>query len=189
MQEKDFILASGSPQRKRLLEQIGYIPKKIEVADIDETTRKGELATAYVKRMAEEKAIKVYKNNVGEIVLGSDTVVVVGRRIIHKAKNDEEQTKIMKLISGRSHRVITAVCIIDKTGKKVTKTVSTRIIMKRLSDEEISSYVASKNWVGCCGFSIEDIECFIKKIIGSYSSVIGLPLYETKNMLIGVGVK
>lgn len=189
MQKKDFILASGSPQRRKLLEQIGYVPKKVEVADIDESVRKGEQATAYVKRMAQEKAFKVYQNNVGEVVLGSDTIIVVGKTILHKAKDEDEQTRVMKLLSGRAHRVITAVCIIDKTGKKSTKVVTTRILMKKLTDKEISDYVLSKGWVGCCGFRVEHIEAFIRKIIGSYSGVVGLPLYETRNMLIGVGVK
>ncbi|MDR1694061.1 MAG: Maf family protein [Lactobacillaceae bacterium] len=189
METKDFILASGSPQRKKLLEQIGFVPKKIEVADIDESVKKGEQATAYVKRLALEKAEKVSKNNAGEIVLGSDTVVVVGKKILHKAKDDEEQTRVMELLSGRSHRVITAVCVINKKGVKSLKVVTTKILMKKLTPKEISDYVAAGRWVGCCGFRIEDIEAFVRKIIGSYSGVVGLPLYEAKNMLIGAGVK
>lgn len=188
MSEKDFILASGSPQRKKLLEQIGYMPKKIEPADIDEAVKANENATAYVKRMAEEKAFKVWHNHDSQVVLGSDTIVVVGTTVLHKARDDYEQTKVMSLLSGRSHRVVTAVCLIDKKGQKSTKVVTTKILMKRLTDKEISDYVASKRWFGCCGFRVEDIEPFIKKIIGSYSGVIGLPLYETRNMLIGAGV-
>lgn len=189
MENKDFILASGSPQRKKLLEQIGFVPKKIEIADIDESVKKGESATAYVKRMAFEKADKVAKNNPKQIVLGSDTVVVVGRTILHKAKDDEEQTRVMNMISGRSHRVITAVCVIDKCGKASIRAVTTRIVVKKFSEKEISEYVESKTWVGCCGFRIETMECFVKKLIGSYSGVVGLPLYEARNLLIGAGVK
>ena len=139
--------------------------------------------------MAYEKALKVSKNNTNEIDLGSDTRVVVGRTILQKASNDEEQTKVMELISGRAHRVITAVCVIDKKGKAIVKAVTTRLVIKKFSKKEISDYVASKTWVGCCGFRVETMECFVKKIIGSYSGVVGLPLYETRNMLIGVGVK
>lgn len=190
MQEKDFILASGSPQRKQLLEQIGFAQKKIDVADIDETVKKGENATAYVKRLAYEKALKVSHNNPNEIVLGADTVVVVGRTILHKSKNEAEQTKVMQMLSGRSHRVITAVCVINRQGRASVKVVSTKVLMKRLSKQEISDYVKSKEWVGCCGFRIEGIfGAFVKKIIGSYPSVVGLPLYEARNMLISAGVK
>lgn len=190
MSKRDFILASASPQRKLLLEQIGFEPIKIESADIDESIMKDEGATAYVKRMAYEKALKVYQNNTGNIVLGSDTTVVVGRKIITKACNNQEQEAVMHLLSGKSHRVITAVCVINKSGNPSTRVVSTRILMKRLSEQEIKDYVASKEWVGCAGYKIEGcLSGFVKKIIGSYSGVVGLPLFETRNMLIGAGVK
>ncbi|MDD4557066.1 MAG: Maf family protein [Alphaproteobacteria bacterium] len=190
MPVKDFILASGSPQRKQLLIQIGFPPKKIEGADIDESEKKGEKPTAYVKRMAIEKAEKVWQQNVDEVVLGSDTIVAVGRKILHKSQNDEEQTAVMKLLSGKAHQVITAVCVIDKKGKKSVKVVSTRVVTKTISVQEIAEYVATKEWVGCCGYKIEGtMAAFVKKIIGSHSSIVGLPLFEARNMLIGVGVK
>lgn len=190
MAVKDFILASGSPQRKRLLEQIGLIPKSIEAADIDESCKKGETATAYVKRMALEKALKVSALHPGEIILGGDTIVVAGGKILHKAKNDEEQTQVMRLLSGRAHRVISAVCVVDRSGRVSLRCVSTRILMKKLSEEEIKGYVASHEWVGCVGYKIEgELAGFVKKMIGSYTGVIGLPLFETKNLLNGVGIK
>lgn len=187
---KDFILASGSPQRKRLLEQIGFLPKLIAAADIDESNKIGETPTAYVKRMALEKAQKIASIHENEIILGGDTIVVVGTKILHKAKNSVEQTKVMQMLSGKSHRVISAVCVINRDGKTSIRCVSSRIVMKKLSDEEIRNYVASQEWVGCVGYRIEGaLEAFVKQIVGSYSGVIGLPLYETKNMLNGVGIK
>lgn len=187
---KDFILASGSPQRKRLLEQIGFIPKLIAAADIDEGNKIGETPTAYVKRMALEKAQKVAFIHKGEIVLGGDTIVVVGTKILHKAQDATEQAKIMNMLSGKSHRVISAVCVINRDGKTAIRCVNSRIVMKKLSNEEIKNYVATQEWVGCCGYKIEGaLEAFVKQIVGSYSAIIGLPLYETKNMLNGVGIK
>lgn len=190
METKDFILASGSKQRIQLLEQIGFIPKKIEPADIDEAEKKGEKATAYVKRMALEKAQKVASLHPGEVVLGADTVVVVGAKILHKCQTDEEQTKVMELLDGKAHRVLSAVCVVDRSGKKSVRLNTTRILMKKLSKEEIRNYVAGHEWVGCCGYKIEgELACFVKKIVGSYSGVVGLPLYETKTLLQGVGIK
>lgn len=190
METKDFILASGSKQRVQLLEQIGFVPKRIEPADIDESEKKAEKASAYVKRMACEKAAKVAATHSGEIVLGADTVVVVGAKILHKSHTDEEQIKVMELLSGKAHRVLSAVCVIDRLGKKSVRLNTTRILMKKLSTEEIRNYVASHEWVGCCGYKIEgELACFVKKITGSYSGVVGLPLYETRSLLQGVGIK
>lgn len=190
METKDFILASGSPQRKQLLEQIGFIPAKIIPADIDESEKKGEKASAYVKRMASEKAAKIATIHQGSVVLGADTVVVVGTKILHKCKNDEEQTKVLELLSGKAHRVLSAVCVVDKNGKSSVRLNTTRILMKKLSQKEISDYVASREWVGCSGYKIEGkLAGFVTKMIGSYSGVVGLPLYETRNLLQGVGIK
>lgn len=190
MQTKDFILASGSPQRRRLLEQIGYIPKQIIPADIDESCLKYERPLPYVQRMALEKAKKVVADYPGENVLASDTVIAVGLRIIHKSQTPEEQEAVMKLLSGRNHRVISAICLIDKTGRVSRRCVTTRISMKRLNEEEIKGYVAGGEWVGVCGYKIEgELAGFVRKITGSYSGVVGLPLYETRNLLIGAGIK
>lgn len=187
---KDFILASGSKQRLALLAQIGIIPESVQPADIDESEKKGEKASAYVKRMACEKALKIAGENPGKVVLGSDTVVVVGAKILHKCKTDEEQTEVMKMLSGKAHRVLSAVCVIGKDGKKSVRLNTTRILMKKLSEEEIRNYVAGHEWVGCCGYKIEGaLAAFVTKIIGSYSGVVGLPLFETRNLLSGAGIK
>ena len=188
--KKDFILASSSPQRQKLLEQIGYIPKKIQPADIDESVHKYEKPAAYVKRMAREKARKVAALCPGENVLASDTVVTVNAKILQKAQNDEDQVRVMRLLSGKAHRVLSAVCLISRDGRESLKLSTTRILMKKLSEEEIRNYVAGREWVGCCGYKIEgELAAYVRKIIGSYSGVVGLPLYETKNMLNGAGVK
>ena len=187
---KDFILASGSKQRLELLKSIDFEPKKVIPADIDETPKKGEKPTAYVKRMALEKGKAVSAQNSGEVVLAADTIVVSGTKIIQKSKTGEEQAAVMRLLSGRSHRVITAVCVVNAKGRINLKTNTTRLIIKKMSELEIKEYIDSNEWVGCSGYNIEGrLQYLAKKIIGSWSGVIGLPLYEAKNMLNGAGIK
>lgn len=186
---KNFILASQSPHRKALLEQIGYSPKAVEPADIDETPNKNEKPSQYVKRMALEKALHVAEKHPEEIVLASDTIIVCGTKIIQKSKSDAEQVKVMEMLSGRTHRVMTAVCVINRQGKNTIRLSTTKIKMKRLSKKEIADYVASKDWHGCAGYKIEGLMGgFVTQIIGSYSGVVGLPLYEARSLLIGAGV-
>ena len=186
---KDFILASQSPQRRALLEQIGYTPKAIEPADIDETPKKQEKPSQYVKRMALEKAKKVAEKHKDSAILASDTVIVCGTKIIQKSKNDEEQEQVMRMLSGKTHCVLTAVCVINKRGKASVRLNRNKIKMKRLTDREIKDYVASKEWVGCAGYKIEGLlGGFVPQIIGSYSGIVGLPLYETRQLLVGAGV-
>lgn len=186
---KNFILASGSPQRKALLEQIGYVPKLIEPADIDETPRKNEKASAYVKRMALEKGLHAAGKHPGEMVLACDTIVVAGAHIIQKSHSDEEQEQVMRLLSGKSHRVLSAVCLINKEGKAAMRLNTTKIQMKRLSEQEIKDYVASREWVGCAGYKIEGcLAGLVRQIKGSYSGVVGLPLFEAKSLLNGAGI-
>ena len=168
MQTKDFILASGSPQRRALLESIGMFPKDIRPAGIDETPFSGEEPLPYIRRMALSKAQAAAAANPGENVLSAD----------------------MRLLSGRTHRVITSVCLIDRSGHISQKTVTTKIVMKHLTDAEIAEYVASGEWHDVAGYKIEGLLAgFVKKIIGSHSGVIGLPLYETRNLLNGAGIR
>lgn len=189
-QVKDFILASASPQRKRLLEQIGFEPKEIISADIDEHEEKYEKPLEYVRRMARQKALAVAKLRKNENILASDTIITVGRRIIHKSKTPEDQENVMRLLSGRNHKVITAVCLVDKKGKITDRVVTTRISMKRLCEEEIKAYVASNEWVGVCGYKIEGLLAgFVRQMVGSFTGVVGLPLYETRNLILGAGIK
>jgi len=190
MTPQNFILASSSPQRKRLLEQVGYVPKEIISADIDETELKYEKPLDYVRRMALLKAKAVAALKPGENILASDTIITVGLRIIHKSKTDEDQIKVMRMLSGRNHKVISAVCLIDASGRVRQKVVTTRISMKRLSEEEIKNYVETKEWVGVCGYKIEGLLAgYVRKMVGSFSGVVGLPLYETRNLLMGAGIK
>ena len=190
MTSKDFILASASPQRKKLLEQIGYTPKEIVAANIDESEHLHERPLCYVKRMAYEKAKAVAALRPNENILASDTIVTVGLRVIHKSQTPQEQEKVMRLLSGRNHRVISAICLIDKSGHVTQRTVITRISMKRLSEEEVKTYVESGEWIGVCGYKIEGILAgFVRKITGSFSGVVGLPLFETRNLLIGAKIK
>ena len=186
---KDFILASGSSHRLALLRSIGYEPKKIASPDIDEAEKKFEHPLSFVKRMAFEKAKKVAEDFPNENILSADTIVVVNRKILHKAKTPEEQIEVMRLLSGKAHKVITSVCLHGKSGRIAQKTVTTRILMKKLSEQEIKDYVSTNEWVGVVGYDVEGSPAaYVKKIIGSYSGVIGLPLYETKNLLTGEGV-
>ncbi len=190
MTATDFILASGSPQRRALLEKVGFLPKKIDPADIDESVHQYEKPVAYVKRMAREKALKAAEKNPGENILAGDTVVCVGQRILHKSHNDEEQREVMQLLSGRACRVISAVCVVRRDGKVGQKCVTSRVVTKKLSQQEIDDYVNGHEWVGCCGYKIEgSFEAFVRQIVGSYSGIVGLPLFETVNLLKGMGIK
>lgn len=187
---KDFILASGSPQRIALLRQIAFEPKKIQPADIDENCLPHEAPLPYVRRMAREKAEHVAALCPNENVLACDTIVTVGQRILHKAKDADEQRKYLKLLSGRAHRVISSVCLIDKNGKISQRTVTTKIAMKVLSDEDLEEYLACGEWKGVCGYKIEGrLAGYITRMVGSYSGVVGLPLYETMNLLKGAGIR
>lgn len=187
---KDFILASGSPQRISLLRQIAYEPKKIMPADICEDCLPHEEPLPYVRRMALEKAQKIAAACPRENILACDTIVAVGKRILHKARTNEEQTKVMNMLSGRTHRVISSVCLINKTGKISQRTVSSKITMKKLTPSEIKSYVESGEWHGACGYRIEGLMSgYVCRILGSYSGIIGLPLYETMNLLKGENIR
>ncbi len=187
---KDFILASGSAQRIALLKQIGFEPALTEPADIDETPFANERPAAYVKRMAIEKARAVARKHPKKVVLSGDTIIVVGCRIVQKSHSSEEQTEVMRLLSGKAHRVMSAVCVIDAAGKETWRLNKTKVQMKKMSESEIAEYVAGREWVGCAGYKIEGcLAGFVRKIIGSYSGVVGLPLFEARNLLVGAGIK
>ena len=186
---RDFILASGSPQRLNLLAQIGYAPKLVFPANIDESSLPNEKPLPYIRRIARLKAQTVAKEKINENILSADTIIVSGQKIIQKSKTPEEQINVMRLLSGKTHRVITSVCLITKSGRISQKTVTTKISMKHLTNKEIDTYIASNEWVGVAGYKIEGLLAgYVKKIIGSYTGVVGLPLYETKNLLNGAGI-
>lgn len=190
MAKKDFILASCSPQRYALLAQIGYEPELVEAADIDETPHRLERPTEYVKRMAKEKALAVAAKHPNRVVLAGDTVVTVAKKILQKAPNADAQKEVMRLLSGKAHKVLSGVCVVSADGRVSVRCVTTRVVMKKLTEKEINDYIATNEWVGCAGYKIEGcLAGLVRKIVGSYSGVVGLPLFEVRNMLNGAGVK
>lgn len=183
------ILASQSPRRLSLLAQIGIIPDTVSPADINEDPIEGEVPRGHALRLAQEKAAKVAGDNPDNIILAADTVVGVGRRILPKAETLEQAKYCLDLLSGRGHRVFTGVAVIKVNGDMLSRIVETRLTMKRLSPTELQSYLDSGEWDGKAGgYGIQGIaESYISKIIGSYSNVVGLPLFETRNLLQGAG--
>jgi len=177
-------LASASPRRLELLKQAGIIPDRIVPAAIDETPLPREIPTVYAKRIAASKAAKVAAEHPRAIVLAADTVVALGRRILPKTETLDEARACLELLSGRRHKVLTAVSIISPIGKK-HKIVTSIVRFKRLSDKEISSYLATHEWNGKAGgYAIQgQAATLIPFISGSYSNIVGLPLYETLQML------
>ena len=183
------ILASASPRRLQLLKQIGITPDDNIPADIDETPLKNELPAIYAQRVADAKAALIAQANPQAIILAADTVVACGRRILPKAEDEITARKCLTLLSGRRHRVYTALCVIAG-GKKQSKLVQTHVRFSRLSTKEIAAYVASGEWHGKAGgYAIQGLaEAFIPWIGGSFSNVVGLPLAETKAMLVNASM-
>ena len=190
------VLASGSPRRIELLQQAGLEPYRLFPADMDETPQRAEHPRSLAKRLSRakaEKAVEGLKNEGEEdaYVLAADTVVAVGRRILPKAELVDEASNCLHLLSGRSHRVYTGVCLVTPAGKVRQKLVETRVRFKRLSREELESYLASGEWRGKAGgYAIQGLAgTFVVKLVGSYTNVVGLPLYETISLLTGDGFK
>tara|TARA_B100001105_G_scaffold195655_1_gene159544 strand:+ start:424 stop:1050 length:627 start_codon:yes stop_codon:yes gene_type:complete len=189
------ILASGSPRRVELLAQAAIEPDRLMPMDIDEKPGKNEHPRSLARRLSYEKAeaaVKALKGDYGwsgAYVLSADTVVSVGRRILPKAELVDEASNGLYLLSGRSHRVFTGVCLVTPDRKFRQKIVETRVRFKRLSRAEIESYLASGEWRGKAGgYGIQGIAgSFVVKMVGSYSNVVGLPLYETISLLTGEG--
>ncbi len=184
----DLVLASASPRRIELLALIGITPDRILPADIDETPLKDETPARLAVRLARTKAQTVGAREPEAVVLAADTVVAVGRRLLEKPADAVEAERFLRLLSGRNHRVFTAVAVTD--GERVQhRVVDTRVAFKRLSDAEIAGYVAGGDWRGKAGgYGIQGpAAAFVLKIIGSHPAVMGLPLPETFNLLSGAG--
>jgi septum formation protein len=189
------VLASASPRRLTLLGQVGIEPDALRPSSVDETPKKGEMPRALAMRLARAKAEEARDAvaNDREIadayVLAADTVVAVGRRVLVKPRFLEEAVATLQLLSGRAHRVLTAICLITPEDRLRVKLVDTRVRFKRLSKEEMEAYIASREWRGKAGgYAIQGLAgCFVQKISGSYTNVVGLPLTEVVNMLIGEG--
>lgn len=185
------ILASASPRRLELLGQIGITPDSVLPADIDETLHKDELPSAFALRLAKEKATKIYENNKGAIILAADTVVAAGRRVLDKPVDGQDATRILKILSGRRHKVYGGICVTGADGNLRTKLVETVVSFRRLSEADIAEYIASKEWDGKAGaYAIQGLaSTYVKFLSGSYSNVIGLSLYDTVNLLNASGYK
>ena len=189
MTAAQLILASSSPRRKALLEMIGIIPDEIIPADIDETELKGELPRDLALRLARGKAAAIAKQRPDAFVLGSDTVVGCGRRVLPKAEDEQTARDCLALLSGGSHRVFSGVALAKPGGEIIARVVETRVKVRRLDQAAVNEYIASGEWNGKAGgYAIQGLFAkHIVSIIGSHPSVVGLPVYETENLLVGAG--
>jgi nucleoside triphosphate pyrophosphatase len=185
------VLASASPRRLELLRQIGIVPDVVDPADIDETPAKGELAAAHVVRLAEAKARAVQPRHAGAFILAADTVVACGRRILPKAEDAATARTCLSLLSGRRHRVYGGVAVMNPAGDLAIRRVVSQVAFKRLSEAELARYLAAGEWHGKAGgYAIQGAAAsFIPWLAGSYSNVVGLPLYETAQLLAGRGYR
>ena len=182
------ILASASPRRLELLAQIGIVPDRVIPTDIDEIQGRRELPPDLARRLAAAKAAAA-ERPAGTWVIGADTVVACGRRVLPKAGDEAEARRCLRLLSGRRHRVHGGICVIDGDGGAHVRLVTTRVAFKRLEAREIEDYIDGGEWRGKAGgYAIQGrAAVFVRKIMGSYSNVVGLPLYETAALLKGLG--
>lgn len=185
------ILASASPRRLQLLEQVGLTPNGVAPSDIDETPRRDEKPRELATRLAQQKAVGAVQNHPSSFILAADTVVACGRRILPKPENRSAAKQCLQRLSGRRHRVISGVSVIDPNGKPRSRVVTTAVTFKRLNPSEVETYLNSDEWQGKAGgYAVQGLAAaFIRFINGSYSNVVGLPLFETVNLLAGAGYK
>ena len=189
------VLASASPRRLMLLSQVGVNPDALRPSSIDETPRRGEMPRSLATRLARAKAeaardlIANDKELAEAYVLAADTVVASGRHVFGKPKDVDEAHATLLRLSGRSHRVLTGICLLTPEDRLRLKIVDTRVRFKRLSKEEIEAYLASREWRGKAGgYAIQGLAgCFVQRLVGSYTNVVGLPLTEVAGMLVGEG--
>ena len=185
------VLASASPRRLDLLRQIGLEPDRVDPADIDEIPRAGELPPAHAIRLAEEKARAVMPRHPGAYILAADTVVACGRRILPKPLDAASARACLKMLSGRRHRVYGGIALASPDERLTLRRVDSHVTFKRLSDAEIAAYLSSGEWRGKAGgYAIQGrAAALIRWVSGSYSNVVGLPLFETFQLLIGRGYR
>ena len=183
------ILASASPRRLDLLARMGVVPDAVVPADVDESPARAELPLNYARRVAREKALAVRAQEEGAIILAADTVVAAGRRILPKTEDEEEARRTLGLLSGRRHRVHTALTLIDGEGAERHRLSTSMVAFKRFSGAELDEYLASGEWRGKAGcYAIQGrAEALIRQISGSHSGIIGLPLFETRALLLAAG--
>jgi septum formation protein len=185
------VLASASPRRLDLLRQIGLAPDIVEASEVDETPHRDETPRRLALRLAEAKATCAAARHAGAFVVGADTVVALGRRVLPKAATDEEVAACLKLLSGRAHRVLTGVCVTGPDGRRGSRLVESRVQIKRLTASDIGGYLKSGEGIGKAGgYAIQGrAGAFVVSLQGSYSGVVGLPLHETANLLAGLGYR
>ncbi|MBV9995645.1 MAG: septum formation protein Maf [Caulobacteraceae bacterium] len=185
------VLASASPRRLELLGQIGLVPDVVEACDIDETPSPGETPRRLAVRLASAKLAAALGRHPGAFVLAADTVVALGRRLLGKPDDEADAERMLGLLSGRAHRVLTAVAAAAPGGAKGGRLSETRVRMKRLTGAEIAAYLASGEWRGKAGgYGVQGrAGAFVTVLSGSYTGVVGLPLYETHALLSGLGLK
>lgn len=187
------VLASASPRRRDLLAQIGIVPDLIIPADIDETPRRGELPAVYARRMAHEKAMAAAAFDMpdGAAVIAGDTVVACGRMILPKTETEAEARDCLIRLSGRRHRVLGGLALRLPDGRLVSRLVTSRVTMKRLTTPEIDGYIATGDWKGKAGgYAIQGpAAAMIRHIEGSYSNIVGFSLYDVAAMLRGNGLR
>lgn len=183
------VLASASPRRRTLLAQIGIAPDAIDPAGVDETPRKGELPRPHAERLAVAKAEAVAARHPGAFVIGADTVVACGRRILPKAETEAEARRCLALLSGRRHRVFGGLAVLSPDGRRSVRVVETTVAFKRLTEAEIAAYLATGDWRGKAGgYAVQGpAAAYVAYLSGSYSNVVGLPLHETYKALDGLG--
>lgn len=189
------VLASASPRRLTLLAQVGITPDALRPASLDESAKRGEMPRLLVSRLARSKAeaardqIANDRDLADSYVIAADTVVAVGRKILVKPAHVEEAMASLQLLSGRTHAVLTSVCLITPDDKVRTRIVDTRVRFRHLTRTEIESYIASREWRGKAGgYAIQGLAgCFVQRIVGSYTNVVGLPLTEVVGMLTAEG--
>ncbi len=184
------ILASASPRRLDLLARIGVVPVAVDPADIDEAPGAAERPRDHAARLAREKALAVAVRHPGSVVLAADTVVAAGRRILPKTEDEGAARACLTLLSGRRHHVLTAVAVADATGRLRERLSDTIVTFKPLTGAEIDSYIATGEWAGKAGgYAIQGrAEAFVRALSGSHSGVVGLPLYETRGLLLASGL-
>ena len=189
--EPRLVLASASPRRLDLLRQIGLIPDAVDAADLDETPLADETPRRLALRLAQAKAALVASRHPAAFVLAADTVVAVGRRVLPKAADETEVRTCLALLSGRAHRVLTGIAVTAPDGRTAGRLVESRVHFKRLLRADMDAYLACGEGVGKAGgYAIQGhAGALVISLQGSYSGVVGLPLYETANLLAGLGFK
>lgn len=185
------MLASASPRRLDLLRQIGLAPDAVVGAELDESPKPRETPRQLAIRLAAEKAARVAADEPNSYVLAADTVVALGRRILPKVEDEAQGRRCLELLSGRAHRVLTGVAVVAPDGRTAERLVETRVYFKRLGPDEVHGYLLSGEGQGKAGgYAIQGAAgAFVTALQGSYTGVVGLPLYETMNLLTGLGLR